>query len=107
MINVARLGAGCGIAVALATVSCTASQNPPPSRPGSPTAPGAVSVTLLDVSRYLDTPCSAVPTELSAQLGLVKRENAHDVVLPGAGDQAQCRLSSGFPLSAAAEVRLY
>jgi hypothetical protein len=104
MIHLARLGAGCGIALTLATVSCTAPQNPSPS---STTTPAAVSVTPLDASRYLDTPCAAVPVDLTARLGLHKREEAHDTVLPGAGDQSQCRFSSGPPLSAAAEVRLY
>jgi hypothetical protein len=61
----------------------------------------------LAVARYLAEPCSGVPTELTGRLGLQKRENAHDTVLVGAGEQAECRLSSGPPLSAAAEVRFY
>jgi hypothetical protein len=48
-----------------------------------------------------------VPADLTAQLGLPEREDTHETVLVGAGDQAQCRLSSGPPLSAAAEVRFY
>lgn len=91
--------------VALVAAAC-ASPNEPPALSCS-AAPVPVTAAPLDVSRYLAAPCSGVPTKLTAGLGLADRKNARDTVLPGAGDQAQCRLSSGPPLTAAAEVRFY
>ncbi|MEV4049857.1 DUF3558 family protein [Amycolatopsis sp. NPDC049688] len=93
------------LAVALTAAACTDPGEPP--APSSSTSPAPLTATPLDVSRYLTTPCSGVPTELTARLGLPKREDARETVLVGAGVQAQCRLSSGPPLSAAAEVRFY
>jgi hypothetical protein len=105
MANPIRCTALAGFAVARFAAACT-SLNEPPAPSGAAT-PAPVTAIPLDVSRYLAAPCSGVPTELTAGLGLADREDSHDRVLPGAGDQAQCRLSSGPPLSAAAEVRFY
>jgi hypothetical protein len=93
-----------GLATAM-TAACSTSDQPPPPTPTTPPSP--ISAPPLDVSRYLSEPCSGVPADLAARLGLQERENAHDTVLVGAGDQVECRLSSGPPLSAAAEVRFY
>ncbi|SEB47359.1 Protein of unknown function [Amycolatopsis tolypomycina] len=105
MANPIRYAPLAGLAVALVTAACT-SPNEPPTPSGS-AAPVPVTAAPLDVSRYLAAPCSGVPTELTAGLGVAEREDAHDTVLPGAGGQAQCRLSSGPHLTAAAEVRFY
>lgn len=93
------------IAVALAAAACTGPDEPV--APSTSTTPAPITARPLDVSRYAATPCSGVPAELSTRLSLPKRQDAHETVLVGAGEQAQCRLSSGPPLSAAAEVRFY
>ncbi|SFW88605.1 DUF3558 family protein [Amycolatopsis australiensis] len=90
--------------VAVGAVACTGPASPPTTT--SATAPSTSAVPL-DVARYLASPCSGVPGDLTTQLGLPQREDAHDTVLVGAGDQSECRLSSAPPLSAAAEVRFY
>jgi hypothetical protein len=92
----------------LAAATVTACTTPDPAPPPNSTTPSTpIPAPSLDVARYLTEPCSGVPTELTTRLGLPKRDNAHDTVLVGAGEQAECRLSSGPPLSAAAEVRFY
>lgn len=96
----------CLASTMVAITACTTTPDqPPPPNSSTPTPP--IPAPPLDVSRYLTEPCSGVPTELTNQLGLQKRENAHETVLVGAGEQAECRLSSGPPLSSAAEVRFY
>jgi hypothetical protein len=91
-----------GLAIAVTAAACTGpGESPTTSATPPSTAPA------LDVSRYLADPCSGVPAALSAQLGTPNREDAHETVLVGAGEQSQCRFSSGPPLSAAAEVRFY
>jgi hypothetical protein len=93
------------IATLLTATACTEPDAPPTPRPSATPAP--ITASPLDVSRYSAFPCSGVPAEISTQLTLPKRQDAHDTVLIGAGEQAQGRLSSGPPLSAAAEVRFY
>jgi hypothetical protein len=93
------------IAVSLTAAACT--EPAPPPTPSPSATPAPITAPPLDVSRYAATPCSGVPAELSTQLNLPKRHDAHETVLVGAGEQAQCQLSSGPPLSAAAEVRFY
>ncbi|MFG1646687.1 DUF3558 family protein [Amycolatopsis sp. NPDC049252] len=95
--------AGLGFAVVVA--GCTDPDDPP--TPSTSSTPPSITGPQLDVSRYLATPCSGVPAALAAQLGLVKPQDGHDTVLVTAGDQSQCRFTSGPPLSAAAEVRFY
>ncbi|UOZ03303.1 DUF3558 family protein [Amycolatopsis sp. WQ 127309] len=94
-----------GLGLAVVAAGCTGPDAPPP--PPTSSTPLSITGTQLDVSRYLSTPCSGVPAALTAQLGLVKPQDAHDTVLVTAGDQSQCRFTSGPPLSAAAEVRFY
>jgi hypothetical protein len=48
-----------------------------------------------------------VPTALSENLHLTQRDERHENVLPGAGNQAQCRISTSPPLTGVAEIRLY
>ncbi|MBE8519370.1 DUF3558 family protein [Amycolatopsis sp. H6(2020)] len=93
-----------GVVFAFAVAACGHDEPPAPT---TSMAPPPITQAPLDVARYLASPCSGVPGDLTAQLGLPKREDAHDAVLPGAGDQSLCRFSSGPPLSAAAEVRFY
>ncbi|MEV5718511.1 DUF3558 family protein [Amycolatopsis mediterranei] len=104
MADTIRRAALGSLAIALLTAGCTGPEKSPP--PGSAT-PAPITAPPIDVSSYLAAPCSGVPTDVTAQLGLPHREDAHETVLAGAGEQAQCRLSSGPPLSAAAEVRFY
>jgi hypothetical protein len=95
----------CLASAMVAVAACSTPDQPPPLNSPTPSAP--IPAPPLDVSRYLTEPCSGVPTELTTRLGLQKRENAHETVLVGAGEQSECRLASGPPLSAAAEVRFY
>ncbi|MEQ0565234.1 DUF3558 family protein [Amycolatopsis sp. NEAU-NG30] len=92
-----------GVVIALAATGCSGQGEPVPTT----SAPAPMTEAPLDAARYLASPCSGVPAGLTVQLGLAQRAEAHNTVLPGAGDQSQCRLSSGPPLSAAAEVRFY
>jgi uncharacterized protein DUF3558 len=94
----------CGFAIALTAAACTGPGSPPTTT--SATAP-SITAAPLDVSPHLASPCSGVPSDLTAKLGLPQRKDAHETVLVGAGDQSECQLSSGPPLSAAAEVRFY
>ncbi|WP_410597893.1 DUF3558 family protein [Amycolatopsis sp. lyj-23] len=104
MADTIRRAAVCGVAIAMTATACTGPDASPPTT--SATAP-PITAAPLDVTAYLTKPCAAVPTDLAKQLGLPHRNDAHETVLVGAGDQSECRLSSGPPLSAAAEVRFY
>jgi hypothetical protein len=105
--NTASCEAAPRLCLASAVVAITACSTP--DQPPTPTSakPAPITAPPLDVSRYLTEPCSGVPTELTTRLGLPERKNAHETKLVGAGEQAECQLSSGPPLSAAAEVRFY
>src|SRR6266496_2757524 len=94
-----------GLAVTAAAAGCAGPHESPTLH--TSTTPPPITAAALDVSRYVATPCAGVPIELAAHLNLPERKNAHETVLIGAGNQAQCQLSSGPPLSAAAEVRFY
>ncbi|SEF37136.1 Protein of unknown function [Amycolatopsis pretoriensis] len=104
--TVRRRAVVCAVAIAVTATSCTGPSTSPTTTTPSATAP-PITATPLDVAAHLAEPCAGVPTDLTAQLGLPQRKDAHDTVLVGAGDQSECRLSSGPPLSAAAEVRFY
>lgn len=104
MADTIRRAALCGLTIALTATACTGPDSSPPTT--SATAPSITSAPL-DVAAHLATPCSGVPIDLTTQLGLPQRKDAHETVLVGAGDQSECQLSSAPPLSAAAEVRFY
>ncbi|WP_370964802.1 DUF3558 family protein [Amycolatopsis sp. cg9] len=105
MAEVVRRGALAALLLAVtATAGCTGADSPP--APSS-SVPAPITAPALDVSRYLAAPCSGVPVPVAVQLGLATSDDAHETVLVGAGEQAQCRFTSGPPLTAAAEVRFY
>ncbi len=96
-----------GLAAVLAATACTGpTDTPPPSTTSAP-VPAPITSVPLDVARYHAAPCSAVPAALTESLGLTRRDERHDNVLVGAGEQAQCRISTAPPLTGVVEVRLY
>jgi hypothetical protein len=88
----------------LAAAACTDPTDAPPSP--STSAPVPSTPPPLDLARYLFVPCSAVHTALTENLRLTQRDERHENVLPGAGNQAQCRISTP-PLPGVVEIRLY
>jgi hypothetical protein len=96
-----------GLAVILATAACTGPTDTPPPSTTSVPVPAPITAVPVDVARYLAAPCSAVPAALTESLGLTRREERHDNVLVGAGEQAQCRISTAPPLTGVVEIRLY
>jgi hypothetical protein len=104
MADMIRRAMVCGVAITVTATACTGPGTPPPTTSATPPP---ITTAPLDVAPHLAQPCAGVPVELTTQLGLPQRNDAHETVLVGAGDQSECRLSSGPPLSAAAEVRFY
>ena len=104
MADTIRRAAVCGLAIAVTATACT---GPDVSTPTMSATPPPITAAPLDVAAHLAKPCAGVPSDLTTQLGLPQRNDAHETVLVGAGDQSECRLSSAPPLSAAAEVRFY
>ncbi|MCE7003203.1 DUF3558 domain-containing protein [Kibdelosporangium philippinense] len=90
--------------VMLTVTACSTPDRPPEPAP-TPTTP--IPAPQLDVSRYLSDPCSGVPANLSSRLGLRSRKSSHSKIIINAGDQAECQLTTGPPLTAAAAVRFY
>ncbi len=102
--RIRRRATMCGVAIAVTATACTGPDTSPATTTSAATP---ITAAPLDVAAHLAAPCAGVPTDLTARLGLPRRKDAHETVLAGAGQQSECRLSSGPPLSAAAEVRFY